>query len=199
MCTRDEEGGSVPDGIEDNGPSGLVVRFQRLGVVVQAVWRHGAHVEDQRAAEPGQVGGFLGVVGHDGAGADAEGDVGRKVLHHLHVRTWHWLGPFLLKGRGGGIYQIRHVVRQGGFPAHGGDDVGDLGRDDLAQEVSGRGGRIGGGDDGTHDGEAIEGLVRRGGGGEDGGRVGGVDAADAHGGDGRVACCVEGGQDVRDA
>lgn len=97
------------------------------------------------------------------------------------------------------VYQVGHVVRQGSGGSHGGDDLGDPGGHDLPEEVAGRGGRVRGGNDGAHDGDAVEGLCRGPGGGEDGARVGAVDAADADGGHGAVAGCREGGEDVADS
>jgi hypothetical protein len=89
-------------------------------------------------------------------------------------------------------------VRQGSAISYGADDFRDLGGDDLAEEITRGSGRIGSGDDGAHDGNAVKGLGRGAGSREDGAGVGAVDAADTNSRYGAVAGGRESGEDLAD-
>ena len=79
-CVASNVGGACADGIEEDGATDFVVGFYGGDVVRDAVGCDGSHVDYESAAEFGEVGGFFAVIGHDGAGADAEGNVGGEVL-----------------------------------------------------------------------------------------------------------------------
>ena len=97
------------------------------------------------------------------------------------------------------MYQVGHVVRQGGAISYGADDFRDLGGYNLAEEMTRGSGRIGSGDDGAHDCNAVEGLGRRAGSREHGAGVGAVDAADTNSRYGAMAGGREGGEDLANA
>lgn len=75
----------IPNRIEDDGSSSGVVCLECLDMVLQTFRCHGAHVDDKGASQLGQVSGLFGVVGHDGASANSEGDISGEVLHDLSI------------------------------------------------------------------------------------------------------------------
>lgn len=74
----------LPDWIIDYWSVCCIVGLDGLDVAAEALGGHCAHVDDEGASQLGQIGGFLGVVGHDGTCAHRQGNVGRKVLYHLY-------------------------------------------------------------------------------------------------------------------
>lgn len=187
---------NLPYGVKYDRSLCVVVSLESLDVVLEAIWSDGAHVDDEGSPKLSQVGGFLGVVGHDGTGTNGEGHVGGEVLNNLRLRV---LGRDIKFVSSVSTHQVGHVVRQGRRLSHGAHNLRHHGDGDLGEQVAGRGSRVLRGDDCADDGDAIEGLRGGPASGDDGAGVGGVDAADAHGRHGAVAGGGEGGEDVADA
>lgn len=97
-------------------------------------------------------------------------------------------------------YKVGHVMRQRRRPGHCTNSQRDTRDGNLARKIARGSGRVGGGNEGTDNGHAVEALLwRRARLRQHGGRVAGVDAAYADGGDGAVAGVVHSGEDVTDA
>lgn len=73
----------IPNGVKNNRPPSIVIRLECLYVVLQSFRSHSAHVNEKCSAQLCKVCSFLGMVGHDGAGANGERDIGREVLDNL--------------------------------------------------------------------------------------------------------------------
>ncbi|KAL3964628.1 hypothetical protein ACCO45_001632 [Purpureocillium lilacinum] len=131
----DTEGRTAhPTGSRDDGPPSVIVRLERLEVVIQSVRGHGSHVDDERTTQTGEVSGLVGVVCHDRARTHGEGDVCGDVLDD----------------------EVGHVVRQRGGRGDAANDVGDASAQDLAKEAAGGVGGVRCGDKGADDGDAVE-------------------------------------------
>src|SRR5262245_52659713 len=67
---RCQQASYSPDRVEYDGLAGRVVGSQGRELVVEAFGSDGAHVDDEGAAQPRQVGRLPAVVGHDRRRAD---------------------------------------------------------------------------------------------------------------------------------
>jgi len=83
-------------------------------------------------------------------------------------------------------------MRKGRLVGYGPDDFGDLGDDDLTEELTGGGSWVRGSDESAHYGNTIERLGRGPGCRENRGSVAGVDTAYTNSRDGTIASIIQG-------
>ena len=90
-------------------------------------------------------------------------------------------------------------MRQRSDISHSTDDFRDLGGYHLAKKSTRGSGRIGSGDDGAHDSNAIEGLGWRAGSSEDGAGIGAIDTADTNSRYSAMTSSCKGREDLTNA